>query len=188
LGFGRSDLPDEGDLTIAGHGGRLIEMLDALRIDRACLVGHGLGGAIAQWTAAYAPARVSGLALIESATTGGWFSNRHSLAASIPAAALGLPRWCWMPFARMAIARRYDDWARGYRSAEMFLLPFSTPAGSAVLRKHLRALSSDQPAESRRDTVAKGVPTLDLTSDGHRYSPEEYPSEIAAAVAKLLAT
>src|SRR5947207_9859881 len=47
LGFGRSDSPAAADYSVGGHGRRIVEMLDALAIDRACLVGHEIGAAVA---------------------------------------------------------------------------------------------------------------------------------------------
>jgi len=43
----------------------VLETLDALGWDRACLLGHSLGGAVASITAAAAPERIDALALIE---------------------------------------------------------------------------------------------------------------------------
>src|SRR5574337_590242 len=43
LGYGRSDRPLQRDLSIAGHAGRVIGLLDALRIASATIIGHGLG-------------------------------------------------------------------------------------------------------------------------------------------------
>src|SRR5579872_3541102 len=48
LGYGRSDRPLDRAVDVAGHAGRVIELLDELRIDSACIVGHGIGGGIAQ--------------------------------------------------------------------------------------------------------------------------------------------
>src|SRR3954468_7805051 len=47
LGFGRSDSTRAADYSIRGHGGRIIRLLDSLRIERALVVGHDTGGTIA---------------------------------------------------------------------------------------------------------------------------------------------
>src|SRR3954469_21082541 len=44
LGYGRSDPPGPRSLSLKAHGARIIELMDALRIEKACIVGHDLGG------------------------------------------------------------------------------------------------------------------------------------------------
>lgn len=53
--------------TIAGAGGELTAVLDALEIDRATLLGVSMGGAIALGTAIASPDRVNGLVLVSCA-------------------------------------------------------------------------------------------------------------------------
>ena len=63
-GHGRSDAPADGDYAVQTQAGDVIAVLDTLRIDRAVLVGHSLGGAIAIAAAGNEPDRVAGLALL----------------------------------------------------------------------------------------------------------------------------
>jgi pimeloyl-ACP methyl ester carboxylesterase len=65
-GHGLSSKPASGYATDS-LAADLIEALDALGIERAVLVGHSLGGAIAAATALRAPERVAGLVLIDPA-------------------------------------------------------------------------------------------------------------------------
>jgi len=61
-GHGRSDPP--GRNTIDGYRDVILGLLDALKFDRAVIVGHSMGGAIAQTLALSHPDRVAGLGLI----------------------------------------------------------------------------------------------------------------------------
>lgn len=61
-GHGRSDLP--GRNTIDGYRDIVLGLLDALQFDRAVIVGHSMGGAIAQTLALSYPDRVAGLGLV----------------------------------------------------------------------------------------------------------------------------
>lgn len=54
----------DGRDTIAGYTESVLRFLDALNIQRAILVGHSMGGAIAQWAALYASGRLLGLGLV----------------------------------------------------------------------------------------------------------------------------
>src|SRR5881628_1803397 len=64
LGHGRSDRPGSRPLSLRAHAERLAALLDALGVGAACVVGHGLGGGVAQSLAVHWPARVARLALI----------------------------------------------------------------------------------------------------------------------------
>ncbi len=67
----RYDLPGHGGsaarpgpYTITELGGRVLALLDALRIERAGYCGISLGGMIGMWLAAHAPARIAALGLV----------------------------------------------------------------------------------------------------------------------------
>ncbi len=64
-GHGRSDAPRQ-DYDIATFVDDLAWQLDDLRIDRAAVVGHSMGGAIGLELAARYPTRVSGVLMIDS--------------------------------------------------------------------------------------------------------------------------
>jgi pimeloyl-ACP methyl ester carboxylesterase len=63
-GHGKSDSPPEA--SIGGYAQRLIEWLSAFKLDRAVLVGHSMGGAIALHAALYKPKKIVGLVLVGS--------------------------------------------------------------------------------------------------------------------------
>jgi pimeloyl-ACP methyl ester carboxylesterase len=48
LGYGHSEKPNDADLSITAQAGYLEELLDQLGIDRAAVVGHDIGGGVAQ--------------------------------------------------------------------------------------------------------------------------------------------
>jgi pimeloyl-ACP methyl ester carboxylesterase len=61
-GHGASPLP--GERSVPDYVRRLVELLDALGIERAAVGGHSMGGAIALGLALEAPERVAGLLLV----------------------------------------------------------------------------------------------------------------------------
>src|SRR5262249_10214414 len=61
LGYGRSDPPATHPVDVRSHAERLVKVLDQLRINFACIVGHDVGGGIAQSLAVRHPQRVSRL-------------------------------------------------------------------------------------------------------------------------------
>ena len=186
LGFGRSDSPLDGDFTIAAHGERVIRLLDALRIDRACLAGHGTGGAIALWVALQSPERITRVALIGSSTSEGWFAREHRAARAFLDLSLRMPPWFWLPILRAMIARAYSDPEDGKRSAEMYLAPFTEGNGARILRAHLRALTNGDIAMVGRRASQLRVPVVSSMTSPWRFMPEENPSEAAAVIASAL--
>src|SRR4051794_31685580 len=80
LGYGRSDPPRAHALTLRAHASRVVGLLDALRIPSACIVGHGVGGGVAQALAVHWPARVSRLALVNSVAFGDWMPREIRMA------------------------------------------------------------------------------------------------------------
>lgn len=213
LGYGRSDRPGDRELDIRAHAARVLEVLDELRIDSACLVGHGLGGGIAQSLAVRHADRVSHLCLIDSVAFDGWPNRRLRLArAVLPLLAL-LPPRSLVTVLRRALARGYADSVRVARSIDMYVRPFADEAGRSALLAHLRAMRNDEtsdlatrlsgitiptaivwgrhdrtmPLEAGRQLQA-AIPGASLTIlDGARhYAPEETPRPIADVLAELL--
>lgn len=64
-GHGKSGILD-GQQTVAGYAGKVIEWLEALRLQRAVFVGHSLGGAIALQMGIFHPEHVLGLGLVST--------------------------------------------------------------------------------------------------------------------------
>src|SRR3954468_20020958 len=103
LGYGRSDGPLSAHYTVSAHAGRVLALLDQLKAERCCVVGHGTGGAVAARLAIDHPQRVSSLALIASSTSEGWFSKSRGTRALYDLA-LRMPATFWMPILRGKIA------------------------------------------------------------------------------------
>jgi pimeloyl-ACP methyl ester carboxylesterase len=89
LGHGRSAKP-RGDYSLGGYASGLRDLLVALEIPRATVVGHSLGGGVAMQFAYQFPERVERLALVDS----GGLGSEVSLvlrAATLPGAEYVLP-------------------------------------------------------------------------------------------------
>ena len=157
LGYGRSDRPGTRELSIAAHAGRVLALMDALRIERAALVGHDLGGGIVQQLAVAHPDRISRIALIASVGFDAWPPPELKLARSALSFARRMPAKPLMSALRRALKGAYEDAERGARSVEMYLRPFQAPGGRETLLAHVAALD---PAETV--ALAPRLAQLDL--------------------------
>jgi pimeloyl-ACP methyl ester carboxylesterase len=213
LGFGRSDMPNGRDVSLWGHAQRVLQVMDQLRITRATLVGHDIGGGIAQLLAVKQPTRVARLCLVNSVGFGDWPTRDVKIAkASLPLTR-HLPATWILGVVKSDLQRGYAEHERGLHSIDQYLKPFVTPEGRDVLVEHLLALDSAETlaiAARLRDIVAptalvsgahdpflpldlarklqQAIPksTLAVIPDVRHFTPEEAPESVAAVLAELL--
>ncbi len=213
LGYGRSDAPRGRDLSLRGHAERVIALLDALSIGFATVVGHDLGGGIAQAMALRWPARVSRLCLCNSVGFDHWPGREAKLARAMIPLTRHLPAEWILTLVRRDLLRGYAVSARGAHSVEHYLRPFTSDEGTDVLMHHLEALDSRETKsfEPRlKDIVAPtsvvwgtedpflpreiaerlqaSIPhaTLDYIPNVRHFVPEEAPERLAQSIARLV--
>ena len=214
LGFGRSDPPTTHAVDIRGHADRLISVLDQLGINFACVVGHDVGGGIAQCLAVRHPHRVSRMCLIDSVAFDAWPSREVRLARAMLPLTRHLPPSWILSVVRADLLRGYRDTDRGEHAIDLYLRAFSGPGGREALVTHLTALDAAETsalAARLKDVVcpvavvwgehdpflpvtlgrrlAGAIPaaTFELVPGAGHFVPEESPSQVAAAIGKLLA-
>ena len=182
-------------------------------INYACVVGHDVGGGIAQTLAVRWPHRVSRLCLVNSVAFDEWPTREVKLArATLPLTRHLPPTWL-LSVLRTDLLRGYADGERGTHSIERYVKPFSSGAGRDVFMEHLLALDPADTAtlEPRlRDVLAPTaivwgahdpflpasigrrlegeIPdaTLEVLPDGRHFTPEEAPDRVAAVIEGLL--
>jgi pimeloyl-ACP methyl ester carboxylesterase len=214
LGFGRSDPPGTQPLTLHAHAARIVALLDILGVAAACVVGHGVGGGVAQSLAVHWPERITRLALIGSIAFGRWPSRDVRLArATLPITRHLPPTWL-LSMVRTELERGYSDPARATYSIDKYTRPFATPEGRGSLVRHIHALDVREtaalgarlgeiaaptavvwgaddpflPASLGRE-LAAAVPdaTLDVVPGVRHFTPEDAPRQVADALSSLLA-
>ena len=214
LGHGRSDPPGARALTLHAHAQRIVALLDALGVSAATVVGHGVGGGIAQSLAIHWPARVARLALVSSIGFGGWATRDVVLARATLAITRHLPPAWLLSMVRTELERGYGDPFRAVHSIDKYVRPFSTIEGRATLVRHIRALDAKEtsalapslgdiacPATvlwgsqdpflpaSLGKRLADTIPgaTLEVVAGARHFLPEEAPRQVADALGALLA-
>jgi pimeloyl-ACP methyl ester carboxylesterase len=183
LGHGRSDPPPPGaPLGIEGHATRTVALLDALRVRRACLVGHGLGAEVAQRIAIRHPDRVTRLALINGAALGGERAVATRLLRALIPSAGALPGPLLLGALRRRLASGYLDGARAARAIEHYIRPFTTPAGREVIVAQLRALADEDDAALAEGLEGIRVPTMVATGDNDPIATPAIADALAARI------
>ena len=183
LGYGRSDRPGDHDLGIRGHAHRVLGLMDALKIERAAIVGHDLGGGIAQHLAVEHADRVSRLALISSVAFDAWPPRELKMAKGALAFARRMPAKPLMNALRRALKSAYEDEDRGARSVEMYLRPFETPGGKEALIAHVEALDEKETMDLAADLKYIDVPTAVIWGAEDPFMPVSVAKKLQKAIA-----
>jgi 2-hydroxy-6-oxonona-2,4-dienedioate hydrolase len=104
VGHGLSDKPDR-PYTIDVLSDHLLAVMDALGIERAHLSGESIGGWVAAWTAAHAPARVDRLVL----NTPGNITNKPEVMAAVKSSSLKAVREASLDTVRARVEWLFHD-------------------------------------------------------------------------------
>ena len=115
-----------------------------LGIDAACIVGHGMGGAIAQAIALNAPSRVTRLCLVNSTAFDAWPRGAARLArmlAAVPALgrAAGAPLLAGLVH-RVYVLKGFADEENGRHVLDNYLRAYTMRLGVDALISQLRAM------------------------------------------------
>lgn len=139
-GFGRSDVPTAARANCGAHAAALRALLDDLRVERAFLVGHGLGGGVAQAFAVQWPARVAGLALVNSAGFGVRPRAMARMARALGPLAKHTPPALLAGLVHGSMRRGFADAERARLTLDACLRAFTTTAGRDALAANLAAM------------------------------------------------
>lgn len=214
LGFGRSDPPARAPVDIRAHADRVVAVLDKLGINFACLVGHDVGGGIAQSVAVRYPHRVSKLCLIDSVAFDAWPSRAVKLARAMVPLTRHLPPSWIAQIVRTELLRGFLDAEKGAHDVDLYLRPFSDSTGRDALLEHLIALNETEtmavgarlkdivsptaivwgerdpflPVElAKRLQAAIPRSSLEIIPGARHFLPEESAHSVAAAISRLVA-
>jgi pimeloyl-ACP methyl ester carboxylesterase len=213
LGFGESAQPADRDVSMAAQALLAPRLLDALGLRSVVLVGHDIGGAVAQRMAVEAPERVAGLGLIDSVSFDSWpILRMRVLRAMAPPIARRWPRRWFRLFEgsmrryvpkgdpREALAASLAAWSADAASAEAFMRNARALDARITQEVAPRLAELRVPAHvvwGERDPFQKlhwaarlrdAIPDATLTTlpAGH-FVPWELPREVAHEIRALAA-
>jgi pimeloyl-ACP methyl ester carboxylesterase len=202
-GFGWSGWPDDGDFRKQRIADDAIALLDALGLERVCLVGHDWGGWAAILAAATAPQRFT--AVLALGTGHPWVPralaarNAHRLAYQLALYLPAVTRDGRLPRRILEAARRDDaGWAPGEVDAYVQVIRHHARATSRLYRSFPRELGRrvarpTMPARlmlGRREPldlyIATGFPgEVEIVDGAGHFLPEEKPRLVAQRIREL---
>lgn len=155
LGHGRSDPPGRHAMTVSAHAKRLGKLLDVMGVDRATLVGHGMGAAICACLASEQPERVCALALVNPSLLSGDARDARingrlrRLALLVPVWSRLAPSWLASTL-HSALLPAFAQRSSGSFALDLYLKGFRTRDGRDAACAQLRAFapSADEGARS----------------------------------------
>jgi pimeloyl-ACP methyl ester carboxylesterase len=173
-GFGESDRPENvGDYALSHSVGDVLAVLDALEVERASVVGHDFGAAVAWLVAAFAPERVDRLVAM---------SVGHPNALRERSIEQRERAWYQLLFQFESAERLLvrDDWKllrellRGGGDLDRYLADLSHPGAlTAGLNWYRANLAPERELEERPPVPAVAASTLGLWSSGDNYLTED---------------
>jgi pimeloyl-ACP methyl ester carboxylesterase len=146
-GFGESEKPVLADYDAAYFAEAVAELLDALKIERADLIGNSMGGRISIELGLRAPERVGRIVLLSPALAWLRRDRRFELLLRLPLPRLGLiqptPRWVTEQIVRRLVPGGDDGWAAA--GVDEFLRAYLTARGRAAFYAAARNIYLDEP-------------------------------------------
>lgn len=212
-GYGSSIADGEGrDLGLAAQADRLLRWLDRLGLDAPVLVGHDLGGGVAQIAAARQPDRFAALVLTNAVCYDSW--PIPSVVAMQKAAGVlrHLPEVALYPSFVQLLHRGHDDRARALESIGVHWAHYVAAGAARGLVRQVGALRVEDTLAVADRLPGLGLPArvvwgeadrfqkvrygrrlaADLGTElrtipgGRHFTPEDHPEDVAAAITDVL--
>lgn len=213
LGYGRSARPEGKPVDIGSQAAYIAELMDVLGVERATVVGHDIGGGVAQILAVRYAERVERLGLVNSVCYDSWpIPEMKAIQATAPVVER-LPAGLTTDGLKLGLRRGFVHKDRADEFLDLFLEPFATSEGLDVFVDHARALDPKYTEElvpelprlsipvavvwGQQDPfqkshygerLAQDIPTAELTriENASHYAPADTPGAVADALERLL--
>lgn len=215
VGYGASIPTGKGrDISVARQAEYLSTWMRAIGVDRAVLVGHDLGGGVAQILAVRHPHQVAGLVLINSICYDSWPVLQARVVRTAGSIVERLPndvfRFLFSQFIRLG----HDRPSRERESLEEHWSHYAAADGAAALVRQVHSLDVHDTASISDQLQQLDLPArviwgaadifqkigygyrlahdfkapLTRIEDGKHFVPEDHPEDVAQVVNQLLAS
>lgn len=215
VGYGQSIAQGKDrDISVAAQAQHLLSWLDSINVERPVLVGHDLGGGVAQIAAVQRPERFAGLLLTNAISYDSWpIPSVKAMRAAAPLARL-TPDPMFRGVLAQLMFRGHDDRDVAKESLDIHIRPYLEHGGADAMVRQVQALDV-----AETEAIADQLPQLDLPArivwgdadqfqkleygerlardlrgplrripGGKHFTPEDHPDVIAEEIEALLAT
>lgn len=179
IGYGCSDKRDCFDRSVRRQARMITKLMDALGLEAATVVGHDIGGAVAQVLAVDYASRVSGLVLVDSVAYGSWPSA--SMASLADPNLLGRPEEI-MEIVRHDAAIGHAGSADGEAFAQAMAAPYDTEEGRRSMVRNASALNTNHTMELAGRLGSIDVPALVLWGEEDPWQPLSDAERLATGI------
>jgi pimeloyl-ACP methyl ester carboxylesterase len=169
LGCGYSDKPDHADHSITGQAELMVQFMDQLNISKIHLIGHDLGGGIAQILAVKYPQRIKTLTLINSVGYDHWpvqpiSTMRAPIIRNIASSIMG--RSTYQTLLRIAVL---DKSLLSDALVDQFWQPLSDSQGLKGFFNLIKAINNKLLTEITPQLKKLNTPTLIIRADSDAF-------------------
>lgn len=201
------------DISVAAQAARLWRWLDALEIERAVLVGHNLGGGVAQIAAAASPHRCAGVILSNAVAYDSWPIPSVKTIRAAGGLVERMPAGLFRPVLSAFVRAGHDDARVGAESAALHWQPYRDHDGAAAFVRQIRSLRTADTLAVAHQLRRVAVParvvwgaadrfqkivygerlardlhaTLTRLDTAKHFVPEDHPQPVAAAINDVVA-
>lgn len=180
LGFGYSHKGDRFDRSIHAQAVMVERWMDALKIERASVVAHDIGGGVALRLAALRPGRVSKLCLVNTVCYDSW-PIEAMLQLGHPEARRKLAASSVLSLLRQALKQGFAC-SPDATLLDGFLAPYSTEVGKLSLIRNAAALNTNLTTELTALLPRLAVPTLILWGEDDVFQPVRFGARLASDI------
>ncbi|MBE0538026.1 MAG: alpha/beta fold hydrolase [Phycisphaerae bacterium] len=213
VGYGASIAEGKGrDISVARQADYLVSWMQAVGVDKALLVGHDLGGGVAQIVAVRHPQRVAGLVLMNAICYNSWPIPPVKGMRAAGALVEQLPDSLFRPLFRQFLSQGHDRPGQVEESMAAHWPHYAAAGAAAAFVRQIRALDvrdtqaiADQlphlnlparlvwGAADRFQKIGYGYrlahdlkAPLERIEEGRHFVPEDHPEQVANAVNTVL--
>jgi pimeloyl-ACP methyl ester carboxylesterase len=202
------------DISVGKQAHHLFAWLEALGIERPVLVGHDLGGGVAQIAVAQRPDRFAGLLLTNAISYDSWPIPSVKAMRALAPVARHTPDVLFRGVLAQLMARGHDDRGVAKESLDLHIRPYLEHGGADAMVRQVQALDV-----ADTEAIVDRLPELDLPArivwgdadqfqkldygerlardlraplrripGGKHFTPEDHPGVIAEEIEALLVT
>lgn len=180
VGYGGSiDTGRDHDISVAAQAGYLLDWMDALSIGRAILVGHDLGGGVAQIAAVRRPDACAGLLLTNAICYDSWPIPSVKSMRAMGGALEHVPDGMLKPMLAMFYKRGHDDDAAADAALAAHWPHYAEQDGAAGFVRQMKALNVNDTLNIADRLPTLNVPARIVWGDDDQFQKVEYGERLA---------